>query len=84
MADRDEFADVAAEVIGEVDDRVILNVGARAEGDLIDVAAKGGVVPHAGFLVDRDAADHIGTGGNESAFVDLGMKGREGFNGHRK
>ena len=82
MADRDEFADVAAEIIGEVNDRVVLDVGAWAESDFVDVAAEGGVVPDTGFLVDRDAANDIGTGGDEGAFVDLGMKGREGFDGH--
>lgn len=82
MADRDEFADVAAEIIGEVNDRVVLDVGARADGDFVDVAAEGGVVPDTGFFVDRDAADHMGAGGDEGAFVDLGVKGREGFDGH--
>ena len=82
MADRDQFADVAAEVIGEMNDRVVLDVGARADGDFVDVAAEGGVVPNAGFFVDRDAANDIGTGGDEGAFVDFGMKGREGFEGH--
>lgn len=82
MADRDEFADVAAEVIGEVNDCVVLDVGAWADGDFVDVAAKGGVVPDAGFLVDGDAADHIGAGGDEGAFVDLGVKVCDGFDGH--
>lgn len=82
MADRDQFADVAAEIICEVNDRVVLDVGAWAESDFVDVAAERGVVPDAGFLVDRDAADHIGAGGDEGAFVDLWVKGREGFDGH--
>ena len=82
MADRDEFADVAAEIIGEVNDRVVLDVGTRADSDFVDVAAEGGVVPDTGFLVNRDAADHIGTGGDEGTFVDLGMKVCDGFDGH--
>jgi hypothetical protein len=82
VADGDEFANVAAEVIGEVNDRAVLDVGTRADGDFVDVAAEGGVVPDAGFLVDRDAANDIGTGGDEGAFVDLGMKVCDGFDGH--
>lgn len=82
MADRDQFADVATEVIGEVDHCVVLDIGSRADGNFVDVAAEGGIVPDAGFLVDRDAADHIGTGGDEGAFVDLGVKVCDGFDGH--
>ncbi len=82
MADGDQFADVAAEVVREVDDRVVLNIWAGADDDFVDVTAQPRLVPNAGFLVQGDPADHVGTGGDEGGCVDLRGKFGEFLDGH--
>ena len=82
VADGDQFTHVAAEVVGEVDDGVVLDIGARADNDLMDVAPQGDVIPDAYFFMQGDAPDHIRAGGDEHAFVNGWGKFEETLNGH--
>ena len=69
VTDGHQLADERAVVVGEVDDRAVLHVGARADDDAIDVAAEHGLKPHAGFLGERHVPDHDCAAGHKSARV---------------
>ena len=82
MTDRYPLANVAAVVIGEVNDGVVLHIGPRADYDFVDVATQGCMVPNAGFLMQGYPPDDVRAGGDEGAGVDDGRKSSEVFNGH--
>ena len=82
MADGDEFADLAAEVVGEMDDDVVLDVGLGADDDFIDISTEGGVVPDAGFLMDCDTPDDVSTACDEGGGGNFWTEIFVGFDGH--
>ena len=49
---------------------IILNIGARAHDDAIDVAAQDGTVPHARFFFENHIAKHGGAWDNPRAGMD--------------
>lgn len=55
-----------------MEDASLLDVGGEAEGDLVEVAAEDGAVPHGGGVVDRDLPREDGVGGDERVDGDLG------------
>src|SRR5207244_4321627 len=61
VADSDAVADDGREAARvDVDHRVVLDVGVRADADLLDVAAHDRSVPDAGPRAEDDVADHGG------------------------
>ena len=62
MADGDKFAEPRLVRRVDVHDGIVLNVGARADGDAIDIAAQNRAIPNARFFHERDIADDSGTG----------------------
>ena len=70
VADGDVVADVAAVICGEVEDGAVLDIGAAADGDGVDVAAEDGVVPDAGVFSDGDIAEDDSAFGDEGGGVD--------------
>lgn len=60
VADGDAAADDAWEVIGEVEDGVILDVGLLADLDAVDIPAQDGSVPDAGSVPEGDVAEDDG------------------------
>ena len=52
-----ELAEPGRQVLGAVDDHVVLDVGARADGDLRLISAQHGPKPHARSGLDLDLAD---------------------------
>ena len=71
VSDGDEFADAHGEVLGEVDDAAVLDVGAFADFDVVDVAAEDGGGPDAAVRGEADVADDDGLGGDVGGGVDL-------------
>jgi hypothetical protein len=55
-----------------VEDAAVLNIGARADADVVDVAADDGAGPDAGVGADDDVANDDGGGVNVSGCGDLG------------
>ena len=69
VANGDEFAD-GGRIIGvEMNNGVVLNVGARADDDAVDVAAQDRAAPHTRFFFERDVADDGRTGHNPGGGV---------------
>jgi hypothetical protein len=58
MPDGDIIADQTGELIGEVHDGVVLNIGVVADNDAVDVPAEHGIVPDTREIAQRDIADH--------------------------
>ena len=72
MADGDVVAeDERVLVAHDVEDAAVLNVGARADADVVDVAANHGAGPDAGVFADDDVADDDGGGVNVGGGGDL-------------
>ena len=67
VADRDQFADDRRIIVGEMDDGAVLNIGARADDDAVNVAAQNGAIPDARFFAERDVANDGGVGNNKRA-----------------
>ena len=47
-------------IVGEVQDRVVLDVGAAANFNAIDVTPQHGPIPDTGFVTESDIAHHHG------------------------
>ena len=62
MADGNELADNDRQVVGEMYDAAVLDVGALADLDVIDVTAQDGSRPDAAAGGETDIADHDGLG----------------------
>ena len=60
MTHGDQFPNVTAVVIGEVNDDIVLQIRSRADDDFIDVTAECGIEPYAALLVQGDATNDIG------------------------
>ena len=73
---------MAAELIGKVDDNIVLHIRARADGDLVDIAAQGAVVSDTGLRIDCDVPDHVCACSNEGTGMDFRGIGFVGLNGH--
>ena len=58
VTDGDMVAQDARMVVGEVQDGVVLDVGAAADFDAVDVSAQHGAIPDAGFVAESDIAHH--------------------------
>src|SRR5262249_9434062 len=71
VADGRAGADLGAAARRHVDDRAVLHVGAAVHDDRVEVAAKHGVVPDGGALLDRHVADDHGGRRDERRGVDL-------------
>lgn len=65
VADGDELADFHAEIVREMDDGAVLNIGARADADAVDIGTEDALIPHAGFVAEGDVADECGVIRNE-------------------
>jgi hypothetical protein len=77
MADGDEFADDGGDVVGEVDDAAVLDVGAFANVDVVDIAAEDGGGPDAAAGGEPDVADDDSLGGDVGGRVDLRLNKEE-------
>jgi hypothetical protein len=73
VSDSDKVSEFAREVVGEVEDGVILDVRVVSDNDTIDVAAKHGVVPDAGMITDGNVAN------NDRALGDVNTGAQGGF-----
>ena len=71
MADRHVLADDRLVVLGDVEHRIILHVGARADPNRAVVAADHRAEPDAGFLPNHHVADQDRGGRDEGRVVDL-------------
>src|SRR5258706_290480 len=69
-ADRRAGADLGPATRRDVHDGAVLDVGAAAYDDRIEVAAEHGVVPHGRALLDRHVSDDHGGGRNERGRMD--------------
>ncbi len=71
MANEHVVADERAEsATRHMNDGPVLDIGARADADAVDVAASNTVEPEARALADLHIADHVRAGRDERAFVD--------------
>ena len=59
------------QVLEDVHDAVVLDVGVGADPDRVDVAAHDGVHPDAGVVAQLDVADHLGRGVDVHALAQL-------------
>src|SRR5271170_701187 len=71
MTDGDVVPQDGAAILADVEDRVILNVRARADADGAVVRADDDAEPDARFLADLDVADQNGRGCHERRVVDF-------------
>src|SRR5690242_17101020 len=83
VADGDVIAkDEGVLVAHDVEHAAVLNVGARADADVVDVAANHGTGPNAGVVADDDVTDddgggvNVGGGGDLRAFAAIGANVR--------
>lgn len=53
-------ADPHRVIVGYMENATVLNVGAPANDNFVDVSPHHGLKPYAGMLVDRNCADYIG------------------------
>ena len=60
----------AGEIIREVKNGIVLNVGEFADANLIDVSAQDGVVPNAGAIAQSHVADDNGSPRDINIFAD--------------
>ena len=67
MANGNVVANDAGEVVGEVEDGVVLDVGVVSDDDPVDVAAGNGVVPDTGVVAKGDVAE------DDCAFGDVNI-----------
>ena len=65
-----------------MNDNIVLNVRLSTDNDFVDVAAEGGVVPNAGFFVNRDTTDHIRACRDEGGRVNFWTEIFVCFDGH--
>src|SRR5665213_1759167 len=72
MADGAPGSDVRAELIREVHDRIVLDVGPVAHPDFVDVAAQHGAVEHAARRSEDNIAVHRGVGRDKKRARHLG------------
>jgi hypothetical protein len=76
MADQNVLADDRRQALAsrprriDVDDSAVLKVGAGADADPVDVAAKHAIVPDARLRADLDVADQPGAGRDEGGGID--------------
>lgn len=82
VTDGDVVADEAAVLGGKVEHAAVLDVGAVAYGDAVDVAAKHGAIPDAGVLAKGDVSDERGRGGDEGAGGNVRLAQEEGRRKH--
>lgn len=83
VADEDIVVDFGAVALaGYMDDAAILNVGAGANDDALDIAAQHAIILDRAFGTEDDIADDLGAGGDPGGFVDLGAGTGEGVVGH--
>ena len=64
VADGHVIAENAGELIGEMQDGVILDVGMVADGDAINVSARDGVIPNTGVIAHGHVAENHRAFGN--------------------
>lgn len=62
VADGDKLTEPRLVRRVDVNHGIVLNIGARADGDSIDIAAQNRAIPNARFFHERDIADDYGTG----------------------
>ena len=64
MPHRDQFADQTGVIIGQMDDGVILNVGAGTDFDAVDIAPEDRPKPNAGLIAQCDVTQDRGLARN--------------------
>src|SRR5215813_15528369 len=64
--------------IPHVNNRIILDVGAVADSDVVHVASYRAIAPNRGLFSELDVSDHLGTRVNECSGVDLRMDATKG------
>ena len=69
MADGDIVAKQCGEIIGEMDDGVVLDVGMVADNDAVDVATDDRVVPNTGIVSESDVTQNGGAARNAANAV---------------
>ena len=52
-------------IVGHMKNATVLNIGAPANKNLVDISPNHGLKPDAGMLVDRNCADHIRSSSHE-------------------
>ncbi len=82
VTDGHVVTEVAAVVIGHVHAGVILEVGALADADGVDITAQGGVVPDGGVFCSGYLTDEIGASCDKSGGVYRGSCPVKFFDGH--
>lgn len=70
MADGDVAANDRAEVVGQVNHGVVLDVRVIADDDAVDVTPQHGSVPDARVIAEGDVADHRGAAGDEDPLAE--------------
>jgi len=73
VAHGDPVAKETGEIVGEMQDGVVLHVGMVANDDAVDVAAQDGAIPNAGVVTEGDVANDGGESGDEDVFAQAGM-----------
>ena len=71
------MADNGAEVIGEMDDGTILDVGLWADVDPVEISPEDGLKPDAGFGFQSDVSDKRCAGSDISGWVQVWRGGSE-------
>ena len=69
--------------VGNVQHRAVLHVGARADADEVDVAARRGVEPEGDVVAQLDVAHHVRVGSEEDALAQHRPAASVGIDGHR-
>ena len=70
MADGDVAAQNAGEIIGEVKDGVVLDVGIFANDDAVDITAENCIVPNAGMSAESHITKDDGGAGDVNVCAD--------------
>jgi hypothetical protein len=73
MSHSDIVANDAGEIISQVHDSVVLNIGPTPDSNAVDVAAKDGIVPDTGVVAESNVTDHDGTLCNEDVVAQRGL-----------
>jgi len=60
VSHRDPIADPAGKFVGQMDHRIVLNVGVMPNHDPLDVPAQDGIIPDAGMVTERHIPENHG------------------------
>ncbi len=77
MADSDPFADLGGEIVCEMYNRAVLNVGVRSHADGVEICAQNRLKPYAGFFSEVDVADEGGVWSDERRGMKLSLSVEE-------